>query len=1372
MWSSEGCGGGALQLADTVACPLLPLTPCVQVPPQASYIVNLMGTTGLEATMGQNAAIVGVEWTSWAPGRIAFNQSTFIGRVAVTAGQKLPASLSPGSPVITMVAPIIPMAARLGAWAAAAPPAPDGSVKFKYCLNDKSTCDRPSDIGFQFAAPKQTINVFQVANSSIDTPSEYIAPGTDVISGAAQRTASQKLNTTDRCVWVGGCMYVDGSASSESGVANRLRVRWLLLIRHRKHRSGPTHNSTSPALVCCRFLPGYMIMSLYGDRMSTANVASWAVPGLIVAAEDVTDVPDFAFVGPLNDRDELVVAAAGSSWYQSIKSNAGRTPWDLPDPRPPYLQSRVQTLKDPVWLQQSTGGRTVYRYSRKPAADGKHLAYPEDAVKNGGSPFGEGTYMFGTDPTPLQREVCADEYIQLARSRTSPRIHLSQPCNTTLEAAEYAARTKHAHFAQSYRLSLGGRLWHVRVASSQSYHVSHGTSNAIIIWGVLSSLLLGALAVGVMYIHGSKSRRLQQEAAQRAHELTVSYAAHELRNPLHALSAAAALMRDDVDEISAQVQKPLLEGQISPDASAVLACHRSCTAAHVRQIADDSAVITAAAEQLHQVINDFTDLQRLRTGRFIMTPRPVELMPFLRAAIDLHKPMARVPLELAVDPAIVGVALVDPTRLQQLLSNGLSNACKHSEGPGRVIRLSGWLDDQRRSMACPSSKVDVTALPASAWHRGFRPVDAPTDATQAIAMAAATTKSKADIHGALFGRQARRPGAWFRRRGAPSDGQAPPPPSLPELELENDGTLDDDDAAGPGAGGPLTDAAAASAAGYEAVWVVFEVSDNGQGLGGRTGQSLFEPFAQGSKGALKGAGRSRKRTASLTDATGQETQRGSQTLASTRAGPPTTAPISHDQQPGEEESDGHGQQPHAAVAHVSSTQPSTTSSSSSAAALAGSGLGLALAASLVSMMGGQIALAEHDGRTRYIVRLPLQIKQGQIGARSGLAGRSSSLMPQPTADMTSDAGDALTINGRTPADATSITMPRSSVPAQSSEDLAVSESPSVGLSLQVPATCRNDGAGLGLELAPLRIPVPRHVAASFNQPSPRRNSVPSSSKPTPPPRASCTRQPAEAAATPNPSPMNNNSSSTCNGEGSASGAHPGMNGELRPAPSPDATMLAPATADSPASERPLLSSTHFARVAPRREPTQQAQAAGAGWSAGPSLASNGPCASASAPQHRACSAHVLVADDEPVNRRLVCRMLEKKGHTADAVDDGDQVEGMLVASGQLPESTSSSTSSDQFVRPPPSARPYTCILMDIMMRRTNGADVTKHLKERGLRIPVYAMTANTAPGDISHYVAVGMEPLVLGKPFSTDQMQEAVQQAMARQARSCVPVTG
>jgi CheY-like chemotaxis protein len=72
--------------------------------------------------------------------------------------------------------------------------------------------------------------------------------------------------------------------------------------------------------------------------------------------------------------------------------------------------------------------------------------------------------------------------------------------------------------------------------------------------------------------------------------------------------------------------------------------------------------------------------------------------------------------------------------------------------------------------------------------------------------------------------------------------------------------------------------------------------------------------------------------------------------------------------------------------------------------------------------------------------------------------------------------------------------------------------------------------------------------------------------------------------------------------------------------------------------------------------------------------------------------------------------------------------------------------------------PYVCVLMDINLARGSCGDlVTARLRARGLRVPVFPMTANVSEAERARYCAAGMESTVLAKPFTRDELRLVLQ---------------
>jgi CheY-like chemotaxis protein/anti-sigma regulatory factor (Ser/Thr protein kinase) len=105
--------------------------------------------------------------------------------------------------------------------------------------------------------------------------------------------------------------------------------------------------------------------------------------------------------------------------------------------------------------------------------------------------------------------------------------------------------------------------------------------------------------------------------------------------------------------------------------------------------------------------------------------------------------------------------------------------------------------------------------------------------------------------------------------------------------------------------------------------------------------------------------------------------------------------------------------------------------------------------------------------------------------------------------------------------------------------------------------------------------------------------------------------------------------------------------------------------------------------------------------------------------------HVLVVEDNAVNRMLIGAYLEEFGLSYDVVDNGAQALKRLAA------------------------KDYDLVLMDIMMPELDGVETTKRIRKMGgeaAEVPIVALTAHAMKGDREDYLAAGMDGYV-SKPI-------------------------
>jgi signal transduction histidine kinase/DNA-binding response OmpR family regulator len=115
---------------------------------------------------------------------------------------------------------------------------------------------------------------------------------------------------------------------------------------------------------------------------------------------------------------------------------------------------------------------------------------------------------------------------------------------------------------------------------------------------------------------------------------------------------------------------------------------------------------------------------------------------------------------------------------------------------------------------------------------------------------------------------------------------------------------------------------------------------------------------------------------------------------------------------------------------------------------------------------------------------------------------------------------------------------------------------------------------------------------------------------------------------------------------------------------------------------------------------------------------------------------ILVAEDNPINQKLVRRILEKSGCQVDVADNGAEAVDMWAASS------------------------YDIVLMDCQMPVMDGFEAAHEIRRREAdkvrRTPIVALTANTMQGDRDKCLEAGMDDFI-SKPFSATTLHNALQ---------------
>ena len=123
------------------------------------------------------------------------------------------------------------------------------------------------------------------------------------------------------------------------------------------------------------------------------------------------------------------------------------------------------------------------------------------------------------------------------------------------------------------------------------------------------------------------------------------------------------------------------------------------------------------------------------------------------------------------------------------------------------------------------------------------------------------------------------------------------------------------------------------------------------------------------------------------------------------------------------------------------------------------------------------------------------------------------------------------------------------------------------------------------------------------------------------------------------------------------------------------------------------------------------------------------------PQRTRIPRHVLLVEDNPINRKVVVNLLDRFGHQTETAENGAEALDILRE------------------------KNFDLVLMDIQMPEMDGFEATMHIRAHEPvddHIPIIAMTAHVLAGDIEHCLASGMDAY-LPKPIKPNELFDCVE---------------
>ena len=118
--------------------------------------------------------------------------------------------------------------------------------------------------------------------------------------------------------------------------------------------------------------------------------------------------------------------------------------------------------------------------------------------------------------------------------------------------------------------------------------------------------------------------------------------------------------------------------------------------------------------------------------------------------------------------------------------------------------------------------------------------------------------------------------------------------------------------------------------------------------------------------------------------------------------------------------------------------------------------------------------------------------------------------------------------------------------------------------------------------------------------------------------------------------------------------------------------------------------------------------------------------------------HILVAEDNLLNQKVLSKMLTKAGCSFEVVANGKEVVQRLFPEGS------------------PAERPgCDLILMDVQMPVMDGLKATEIIRQQNVSVPIIAVTAHAMKGDREQFIQAGMNDY-LSKPIRQDELIQII----------------
>ncbi|HUX39017.1 MAG TPA: two-component regulator propeller domain-containing protein [Rectinemataceae bacterium] len=238
------------------------------------------------------------------------------------------------------------------------------------------------------------------------------------------------------------------------------------------------------------------------------------------------------------------------------------------------------------------------------------------------------------------------------------------------------------HFASYTNLDGGSYVFRVKASNNDGLWNDRGAAIRFTVenpvWKSPAALLLYLLLIALLG-YGFATLRSNRLLAAKVRELT------ETRGQLQKASADAQRLADEAGAATKAKSDfiAMISHEIRNSLNGIIGVAELLSKGGLdRRQAEEIAVIRQSGNILLSLVNDVLDLSKVETDRIDLENlpwRPRELAERLRALHEKDAGERNIELSIEVSPSIPEIVGGDPTRIQQVLENLLSNAMKFTE---------------------------------------------------------------------------------------------------------------------------------------------------------------------------------------------------------------------------------------------------------------------------------------------------------------------------------------------------------------------------------------------------------------------------------------------------------------------------------------------------------------------------------------------------------------------------------------------------------------------------------------------------------------------------------------------------------------------